>query len=114
MEKETKKEKKGSKMKFIIGGIVVAVVIGIGIFLMGGNTESTDNAQLDANIVPVRPNPVCISSSTSKAPISVQRCLSAFIHPIEGVITPRSACTGSAITQAVCSSIASRDVNSLW
>jgi membrane fusion protein (multidrug efflux system) len=56
MEKENKKEKKGkgSKMKFVIGGIVIAVVVVIVIFMMGGNTQSTDNAQLDANIVPVR------------------------------------------------------------
>ena len=54
MEKETKKEKKGSKMKFIIGGIIAAVVAGLVIFMIGGNTESTDNAQLDANIIPIR------------------------------------------------------------
>ncbi len=56
MEKENKKEKKGkgSRMKFIIGGIIIAVIAGIVIFMMGGNTESTDNAQLDANIIPVR------------------------------------------------------------
>lgn len=54
MEQENKKEKKGSKMKFIIGGIIAAVVVVIVIFMMGGNTESTDNAQLDANIIPVR------------------------------------------------------------
>lgn len=52
---EKKKEKKGSsKMKFVIGGIAIAIVAGIIIFMMGGNTESTDNAQLDANIIPVR------------------------------------------------------------
>ncbi len=56
MEKENKKEKKGkgSRIKFIIGGIIIAVIAGVVIFLMGGNTESTDNAQLDANIIPVR------------------------------------------------------------
>jgi membrane fusion protein, multidrug efflux system len=56
MEKENKKEKKGkgSRMKFIIGGIILVVVAGIIIFMMGGNTESTDNAQLDANIIPIR------------------------------------------------------------
>lgn len=56
MEKEnkTEKKKKGSKMRFIIIGIVAAVAAGIIIFLMGGNTESTDNAQLDANIIPIR------------------------------------------------------------
>ncbi len=56
MEKENKKQKKGKgpRMKFIIGGIIVAVVAGIIIFMMGGNTESTDNAQLDANIIPIR------------------------------------------------------------
>lgn len=56
MEKENKKEKKGKgpRMKFIIGGIIIAVVAGIIIFMMGGNTESTDNAQLDANIIPIR------------------------------------------------------------
>ncbi|MDF3028007.1 MAG: secretion protein HlyD family protein [Fluviicola sp.] len=56
MEKENKKEKKGkgSRMKFVIGGIIIAVIVGIVIFMMGGNTESTDNAQLDANIIPIR------------------------------------------------------------
>lgn len=54
MEKENKKEKKGSKMKFVIGGLVIAVVVVIVIFMMGGKTQSTDNAQLDANIIPVR------------------------------------------------------------
>jgi membrane fusion protein (multidrug efflux system) len=56
MEKENKKEKKGkgSRMKFVIGGIIIAVVVGIVIFMIGGNTESTDNAQLDANIIPIR------------------------------------------------------------
>jgi membrane fusion protein, multidrug efflux system len=56
MEKENKSEKKGkgSKMKFIVGGLILAVVVGIVIFMLGGNTESTDNAQLDANIIPVR------------------------------------------------------------
>lgn len=54
MENKTEKKKKGSKMKFIVGGIVIAVVVGIVIFMMGGNTESTDNAQLDANIIPIR------------------------------------------------------------
>jgi membrane fusion protein, multidrug efflux system len=56
MEKENKKEKKGkgSKMKFVVGGILIVVVVGIIIFMLGGNTQSTDNAQLDANIIPVR------------------------------------------------------------
>lgn len=56
MEKENTKEKKGkgSKMKFVVGGIVIVVVVGIIIFMLGGNTQSTDNAQLDANIIPVR------------------------------------------------------------
>lgn len=51
MEKEIKKEKKGFKMKFIIGGIIVVVVVGIVIFLMGGNMELMDNVQLDVNII---------------------------------------------------------------
>jgi membrane fusion protein (multidrug efflux system) len=54
-KKEKKEKEKGSsKMKFIIGGLIIAVVVGIVIFMMGGNTESTDNAQLDANIIPIR------------------------------------------------------------
>ncbi len=54
MENKETKEKKGSKMKFIIGGLVAVVIVGIVIFMMGGGKESTDNAQLDANIVPIR------------------------------------------------------------
>lgn len=56
MEKTKQKKEKGSskKMKFIIGGLVLVVIVGIVVFMMGGNTESTDNAQLDANIIPVR------------------------------------------------------------
>ena len=54
MENKKEKKRKGSRMKFIIGGIIIAVVVGIIIFMMGGNTESTDNAQLDANIIPIR------------------------------------------------------------
>ncbi|WP_343747238.1 HlyD family secretion protein [Fluviicola sp.] len=55
--KETKKQKKNSskkRMKFIIGGLAAVVIVGIVIFLMGGGTESTDNAQIDANIIPIR------------------------------------------------------------
>ncbi|MDR0802136.1 HlyD family secretion protein [Fluviicola sp.] len=51
----SKKEKGSSKRtKIIIIGIIVAVIAGIVVFMMGGNIESTDNAQLDADIIPVR------------------------------------------------------------
>ena len=48
-------EKKSKKKIFIIGGILGAVlIIGIIYFVVGANYETTDNAQLDADIVPIR------------------------------------------------------------
>ena len=53
MEQEAKKKKSGKLI--VIAGLVV-VVVGISLFslLSGGSYESTDNAQVDANIVPIR------------------------------------------------------------
>lgn len=51
----TGSEKKKSKKFIIIGGVLgVVVLLGIIYFVMGANYESTDNAQLDADIVPIR------------------------------------------------------------
>src|SRR6218665_116522 len=48
-------EKKSKKRLFIVGGILGAVlIIGIIYFVIGANYETTDNAQLDADIVPIR------------------------------------------------------------
>jgi membrane fusion protein (multidrug efflux system) len=47
--------KKGkSKLKIIL--VIATVIVGIGLtyFLMGANYETTDNAQLDADIIPIR------------------------------------------------------------
>jgi membrane fusion protein, multidrug efflux system len=48
-------EKKNRKKLFIIAGILGTVlIIGIIYFVISANYESTDNAQLDADIVPIR------------------------------------------------------------
>jgi membrane fusion protein, multidrug efflux system len=48
-------EKKSKKKLFIIGGVLgTALIIGIIYFIISANYESTDNAQLDADIVPIR------------------------------------------------------------
>lgn len=49
-----KPSSKGKKKKIIIAIIAVAVIATTIFMLTGGNYESTDNAQLDADIVPVR------------------------------------------------------------
>lgn len=41
-------------MKFVIIGLLAVVAAGFIFFFMGGGTETTDNAQLDADIVPIR------------------------------------------------------------
>ena len=53
MEPETKKKKPG---KLIIVAAVLIVILGIGIFywIKSKSYETTDNAQLDCNIVPIR------------------------------------------------------------
>jgi membrane fusion protein, multidrug efflux system len=52
---ESPKEKKGKKKLFIIAGILGTVLlIGIIYFIIAAGYESTDNAQLDADIVPIR------------------------------------------------------------
>lgn len=49
------KEKKSKKKLFIIAGILGTVlIIGIIYFIIAAGYESTDNAQLDADIVPIR------------------------------------------------------------
>jgi membrane fusion protein (multidrug efflux system) len=53
MEQEAKKKKPG---KVIIVAVVLIVILGIGIFywIRSKSFETTDNAQLDCNIVPIR------------------------------------------------------------
>jgi membrane fusion protein (multidrug efflux system) len=53
MEQETKTKKPG---KFVIAAAVLIIIIGIGVFywIKSKSYETTDNAQLDCNIVPVR------------------------------------------------------------
>lgn len=55
MEQTNEKQgKKNNRKKIFIGlGILAVVAVGLFFFLSGG-TESTDNAQLEANIIPVR------------------------------------------------------------
>lgn len=53
-ETQTIEKKKSGKMKFVIIGLAAAVAVGVFFFFSGGGTESTDNAQLDADIVPIR------------------------------------------------------------
>ena len=49
------KEKKGSKkLKIVIGILAIIATIGILYFVIGAKYESTDNAQLDADIIPIR------------------------------------------------------------
>ena len=51
MEEKTKKPKKG----IIIGGVVgLVIALGVIFYAMNAGKEETDNAQLDANIVPIR------------------------------------------------------------
>lgn len=47
-------KKKGGKMKLVFIGLLAVVIVGFIVFFTGGGTESTDNAQLDADIVPIR------------------------------------------------------------
>lgn len=49
---ETKK--KSGRLKFIIPALIVVVGVILFFIFSGGGTESTDNAQLDADIVPIR------------------------------------------------------------
>lgn len=52
---EEQVQKKGNKkVKIIIGILALVAIIGAIFFIMGSNYESTDNAQLDADIVPIR------------------------------------------------------------
>jgi membrane fusion protein (multidrug efflux system) len=54
-EKENTAPKKRSKRIFIIGGALgLVLIIVIGWWIVGSGYESTDNAQLDANIIPIR------------------------------------------------------------
>lgn len=46
--------KKGGKKKIIFGVLALAFIGTIAFFMLGGNVESTDNAQLDADIIPIR------------------------------------------------------------
>lgn len=53
--KKDKSEKKSKKKPLIIFGVLSCIlIIGIVYFVMGINYESTDNAQLDADIVPIK------------------------------------------------------------
>jgi membrane fusion protein, multidrug efflux system len=52
-EKQEKKKGKG-RLKIVLGVAAVVLIVGIIYFVVGGNYESTDNAQLDADIVPIR------------------------------------------------------------
>jgi len=54
MEKESKKKKSTKKLMVIV--IILAVVVGIGIafFISGSSYETSDNAQIDGDIVPIR------------------------------------------------------------
>lgn len=53
MEQENKKS---SKKKGIIFGIIALIAVGVTVvyYAMGANIESTDNAQIDADIIPIR------------------------------------------------------------
>ena len=53
MENEAK-PKKGNKLKVIIGILAAAIIIGLIVYINGANYEKTDNAQLDADIIPIR------------------------------------------------------------
>lgn len=53
MENQETTQKSG-KMKFVFIGLIVVVIIGFIFFFTGSGTQSTDNAQLDADIVPIR------------------------------------------------------------
>lgn len=53
MENQENK-KKGGKMKFVFIGLIAVVIIGFVVFFTGAKNESTDNAQLDADIIPIR------------------------------------------------------------
>ena len=66
------------------------------------NTSGTTSNCSKAHSDPFRPKPHWISSSTSKAPVSVQRARNACNHSLSGDFTPASAWMVSAITQAVC------------
>ena len=55
MENTVEKSEKKSPKKKIFIGIALIVVVAVGLFFfMGGGKESTDNAQIDATIIPVR------------------------------------------------------------
>ena len=47
-------KKKPNRMKFVLIGFVLVIIVGAIFIFTGGGTESTDNAQLDADIVPIR------------------------------------------------------------
>ncbi len=53
MENE-EKPKKGNKLKVIIGILAVVLTAGITYFINAKNFESTDNAQIDADIIPIK------------------------------------------------------------
>ena len=51
----TAPEKKKNKKPFIIGGVLSTIlIIGIIYFIIGANYENSDNAQLDADIIPIK------------------------------------------------------------
>lgn len=52
--KQTEKPKSKKKLKIIVGVLSVILTIGIVYFVMGANYESTDNAQIDADIIPIK------------------------------------------------------------
>src|SRR5699024_10827621 len=56
-----------------------------------------------ANNLPVRPNPVWISSATKTIPCSLQKSLTAWTNFFGGMIKPPSPWTGSITTQATIS-----------
>lgn len=53
MEPAAQKKGKG-RLKILIGILAAVVLIAVIWFVMGSNTETTDNAQLDGDIVPIR------------------------------------------------------------
>ena len=53
MENETQ-PKKGKKLKIILGILGAVLTIGIVVYINGQKFESTDNAQLDADIIPIK------------------------------------------------------------
>ncbi len=69
-------------------------------------TSGTTPDSVCASQAPVRPTPVCTSSTQSSAPCRVVTSLVAARNPGGGTTTPASPCIGSTITAAVLSSTA--------